>query len=304
MQTRLELWQLCYFVAVAEELSFRRAAERLAITQPPLTRQIQALEAGVGMRLLERGRHGVMLTPAGEDFLGECRALLESADAMLARVREKSRRCPELRLGMTTVVDTALFEWLEGALRERVPELRLMQKRQISQHCIADVRRGLLDAAIIGLPSATFDLQVERLCDDPLMVALPTTHPLCRRRRISLLELRDDPLFWFSRHLNPAYYDHCEVLFRKLNFNPLRLPEPTDHHILLGLIATGAGIALIPSSMKRLARPGVSYKVLKEEGELQIGLGLVYPAGLASPMQSLLLSSLKAHYRAADSANA
>nr|WP_132454348.1 LysR family transcriptional regulator [Paraburkholderia sp. BL8N3] len=292
----MELWQLRYFVAVAEESSFRRAAERLSITQPPLTRQVQALEEVVGARLFDRDRGGVALTAAGSHFLAEARELLASADAMLARVRERTTRRVELRLGITTVLDAALFTWLAPALEKRAPGLRLVQKRQYSQQSVADIRRGALDAALIGLPSATADLMVQRLFADPLVAALPERHRLSKRRRISLLELRDDRLFWPERRLNPAYHDHFEKLFRALRFDPQRLPEPADHHVLLGLIADAQGVALIPASLKTIAREGVVYRLLKEEPELKIEVAIAYAPQADNAALGLLLDVLKARY--------
>ncbi|WP_020201086.1 LysR family transcriptional regulator [Cupriavidus sp. WS] len=299
MQPRLELWQLEYFVAVADELSFRRAAERLSITQPPLTRQIQALEETVGARLFERDRNGVALTPAGSQLLPEARALLAGADAMLARARKRARRNAGLRLGITTVVDAALFTWLAPALQARAPDVRLLQKRQISQQSIADLRRGALDAALIGLPSGTGELHVEHLFDDPLVAALPATHRLARRKRLSILELQADPLFWFQRRLNPAYFDHYEALFRTLGFSPPRVPEPADHHVLLGLIADGQGVALVPASLQAMARAGVVYKPLKEAAVLRIGVAVVHAPGNPAPALPLLLETLRERYRPA-----
>jgi len=296
MQTRVELWQLRYFVAVAEELSFRRAAERLSITQPPLTRQIQALEEIVGARLFERDRGGVLLTSTGNHLLKEARKLLADADAMLGRVRQRAVRRLELRLGMTTVLDPSLFTWLQPALKAREPSLRVVQKRQYSQESVADIRRGALDAALIGLPCATGDLAVEPLLADPLVAALPAGHALGRRRRIALLELASDTLFWPQRRINPAYFDHFEALFRKLGFTPARAPEPADHHVLLGLIAAGEGVALIPSSLKSIARAGVVYCELKEQAELRIEVALAWQADTTNPALPLLLDVLREQY--------
>lgn len=301
MSTGLELWQLKYFVAVAEELSFRRAAERLAITQPPLSRQIRALEELTGQRLLERDRRHVALTPAGADLLASARDLIARADAVLAQARRGAPRLPTLRLGITTVVDAAQFAWLEPALQAARPGLRLVQRRQISQACVADLRHGALDAALIGLPSEATGLAVEQLTDDPLVAALPAGHPLRARRRVSIVDLADDPFFWFERRLNPAYFDHFERVFDRLGFRPTRLPEPADHHVLLGLIAAGGGVALVPRSLTSLSRAGVIYKPLDDPAqEFQIGLAVATSATSAaspSPAVRTLLDILRRQYR-------
>ena len=282
MSIHLELRQLRYFVAVAEASSFRRAADRLALTQPPLTRQIQALEKDLGVQLFVRDRRGVELTAEGSEVLREARDILGRADKLATRFAQRetrglASRAP-LRLGLTTVVDASLFSGLEPALLGRVPGLRLVIKRQISQLSINDLRRGRLDAAIIGLPSETSDLVVEKLTDDPLTIAMPGAHHLAQRQRIELKELAGTPLFWFKRSLNPAYYDHFEKLFQQLDFAPERLPEPQDHHVLLGLIAEGRGVALVPRSLTAIGRSGVVYKRLRLEDRFQIGLALTYRA--------------------------
>lgn len=299
MPPRIELWQLRYFVAVAEELSFRRAAERLSITQPPLTRQMQALEEEVGERLFERSSRGVLLTASGEHLFDEARKLLASADHLFSRLGRRADQQDTLRLGITTVVDASLFTWLESAVKDGLPGLRLVQKRQISQRSIADVRRRVLDLALIGLPSATTDLTVELLVLDPLVAAIPHQHHLAKRRSIHLLELRDDPLFWFARPLNPAYFDHFEAIFRSIGFDPQRLAEPSDHHVLLGLIADGQGVALVPKSLTSIARTGVLYKTLKDPDELTLGIAVAYVAdGLSEPAK-WLLHKLRDHFRSA-----
>ncbi len=299
MSASLELWQLRYFVAVAQELSFRRAAERLSITQPPLTRQVQALEELVGTRLFDRDRRGVALTPAGVDLLVDARHLLAAADALLASARSRATRAPRLRLGITTVVDAQQFAWLEPALRAARPELRVSWKRQISQASIADLRRGTLDAALIGLPSETAGLLVEQLTDDPLVVALPASHALRARRRLSVTDLAADSLFWFDRQLNPAYHDHFERVFDRLGFRPTRLAEPSDHHVLLALVAAGEGVALVPRSLTSISRAGVIYRPLRDDpADFQIGLALAWPPGDATPQFDLLRRLLRQRYRA------
>lgn len=296
MKAGFELWQLRYFVAVAEELNFRRAAERLAITQPPLTRQIQALEETVGVPLFERDRSGVLLTSTGNHFLKEARQLLADADAMLARVRQGAEPQDELKLGITTVLDPALFTWLEPALKTQLPSLRLQQKRQHSQSSVMNIQRGTMDAALIGLPSATGDLQIERLFVEPLVAALPASHALRGRRRIALMELAGDTLFWSPRRINPAWFDHYEKLFQARGFHPARELEPADHHVLLGLIAAGQGVALIPASLKSIARSGVIYCELKEQAELNIEVALAWAAGTRNPVLPLLLEALRRQY--------
>lgn len=271
MRNPLKLRQLKYFVAVAEELNFRRAAQRLFITQPPLSRQIKMLEDSLGAPLFERSRQGVRLTDAGTRFLSDARSLIREADQVLGRFEPlDTPALTELRVGITTVIDASLFAWVEASFAKRFPETRLTVKRQNSSQCIRDLNRGTLDAAVIGLPSHAEGLTTEYLCDDPMVACIPASHKAAKKRQLSVLDLAQDPLFWFDRKLNPAYYNHCEKVFERLGFRPERVPEPSDHHVLLGLIANGQGIALIPRSLKAMTRKGVVYKNLLEGEKLRI----------------------------------
>jgi DNA-binding transcriptional LysR family regulator len=296
MPSPIELWQLRYFVTVAEELSFRRAAERLSISQPPLSRQVQALEENIGVRLLERDRTGVELTAAGLALLFEARKLLGNAEGLVGRVRDRAAQRQPLRIGMTTVLDASLFGWLEPALHACDAGLQLSLRRQYSQRCVADIRSGKLDAALIGLPCAAEGLAVEPLFADPLVVALPAGDPLRRRRRVALAELAERPLFWPQRKINPAYFDHFERVFQGLGFAPARLPEPEDHHVLLGLIAEGQGVALVPASLTAIRREGVVYRQMRETEVLRIGVALARLPHGGHPCVPMLLTVLRARY--------
>ncbi|MGP1630555.1 MAG: LysR family transcriptional regulator, partial [Giesbergeria sp.] len=206
--------QLKYFIAVAEELSFRRAAERLFITQPPLSRQIKMLEESLGTRLFDRDRQGVRLTEAGNEFLADARSLLRASEQVLTRFKPQSERNKTaITLGITTVIDASVFAWIGAAFEQRFPGARVNVKRQISACSIRDLNQGVLDVAVIGLPSHTDGLTVEHLCDDPMVACIASNHPAARKRRVSILDLQDDKLFWFNRKLNRAYYDYCQQVF-------------------------------------------------------------------------------------------
>lgn len=295
MTQQLNLRQLKYFIAVAEELNFRRAAERLFITQPPMSRQIQMLEEVIGARLLDRDRGGVRLTEAGERFLADARALLRESERVVTRVRPSGvgDERPLLRVGITTVVDVGLFAGIEPTLEQRIPGVRVSIKRQISAHSIRDLNQARIDVALIGLPSRADGLTVEPLFDDPLVACISASHWLAKRPRVSILDLGDDKLFWFDRKLNPAYYDYCERVFERVGFSPRRIPEPADHHVLLGLIAEGQGFALVPNSMHNVTRKGVKFKKIVEGDQLCIRVGVAYQATNADEKVQALVSMLK-----------
>lgn len=112
-----------------------------------------------------------------------------------------------------------------------------------------------------------------------MVVALPSAHPLARRRLLRLADLVDEPVFWFERARQPAFYDHCEQVFARHRFAPTRLREPADHHVLLAEVAAGRGMALLASSFAGLRRAGVAYRRLAEGDALSLGIGLAVPPG-------------------------
>lgn len=283
MRYVLKLKQLQCFIAVAEELNFRIAADRLCMTQPPLTRQIKKLEETLGAQLFERDRKGVSITAAGEKFLLDARALMEQAETTVKKYRDADQdEQNEMNIGVTTVVDTHVFQDLMSSFRTKFPAMKTNIRPQISTGLIRNIKRGMLDVALVGLPSQTEDLVIERLFTEPLMAALPSNHRLARKKMVSIADLHEENLFWFNRALNPVYYDLCLRVFKTLDFSPRIIPEPADHHVLLGLIAGGNGIAFIPSSLKTIKRQGVVYKPLVEGKLMSIGVGVAYLPNNAS----------------------
>lgn len=285
----MKLRQLSCFVAVAEELNFRRAAERLFMTQPPLSRQIQALELKLGAQLFERSRLGVRLTEAGHRFLSDARGLLKSSQQVISgfRLFDVAAR-KDVRVGITTSIDVSLFSWVGPDLRLNAGDWTVTVKRQISLKSIRDLDQGALDLAVIGLPAYADGLTVDPLYDDPLVACLPRLHPAARKRRVSVLELQHDKLFWFQRNLNPAYYDYCDRVFKEVGLTSTRLAEPTDHATLLGLVALGQGVALVPKSLTSLVRQGVVFRPLLENDRLRIRVALAYrPGPMQAPVRAL-----------------
>jgi len=293
MREAINLRQLHYFIAVAEELNFRRAALRLCITQPPLSRQIKALEERLGATLFDRSGRQIALTDAGERFLSQARELMRHADHMAAQFVTPSAPRGELRIGMTTVIDAGLFSWVEPEFARRFPDIRLNVKRQISAQSIRELNANALDAAIIGLPSRTAGLTVEHLFDEPMVVAMSVSHPAAKRRKLALRDFSEDTLYWFDRKQNPAYHDHCERVFTRLQFKPSRMIEPADYPILLSLVAEGRGITFIPRSLQVVKRRGIVYKNLAEGNQLGIAVALAWRVGEPSEQLTKFVKFVK-----------
>ena len=278
---QLDTHALRMFVAVAQCLNFRQAAEQLHMTQPPLSRAVRQLEERLGVQLFERDTRHVALTAAAATLLPRALrilALLDEAELALLDEAERQEQRRPLRLGLTRAMESDLFRSFTDALSARAgaaPDIVVDD----SPRLVARVRARRLDAAIIALPTNTFDLQVSELGSQPMLVALSGRHPLARRRALSLADLQDQPVYWFERARQPAFFDHCHKVFHELGFAPSFVREPPDHHVLLSEVAAGNGMALLPASFAAIARPGVAYRKLAEGDRLATGLGLVVADG-------------------------
>jgi DNA-binding transcriptional LysR family regulator len=248
------------------------------MTQPPLSRAVRQLEERLGVKLFERDTQHVALTPAATALLPRALrilALLDDAELALQTQVNGVR----LRLGLTSAMDSGLFRPFTDALSEAMSKSDSTAQPDIifadSPRLVARLRAGRLDAAIIALPTNTFDLPVRQLGKQPMLVALSSRHPLAKRRSLSLADLQDQPVYWFERARQPAFFDHGHAVFRQHGFAPRFVREPQDHHVLLADIAAGKGVALLPASFAALRRTGVAYRKLAEGDELAAGLGLI-----------------------------
>lgn len=290
MNHRLDSRSLRLFLAVAETLSFREAAETLHMTQPPLSRGIRDLEGRLGALLFDRNTQSVNLTDAGRrllPFARRMRTLLDQAYEAVASTPDVRR----LRLGLTTAVEP---QWFAGVMQHlqsggSEPEVFTDPSPRLVQRLL----RGQLHAAFIAWPTRAPGLQVDEVAREPLMAVLPSRHRLARRRLVSLADLAHEPVFWFKRSRQPAFHDHCQAVFRRHGFEPAWREEPPDHHMLLAAVSQGSGIALLPASFTTLRRPGVSYRPLREGEALQVGIGLATPPGQEA-LRSLLLEAAEA----------
>ena len=301
MSTPIDLRQLRYFLAVSEELNFRRAAERLHISQPPLSRQIQQLENQLGVALFHRSKTAVSLTRAGIAFLPEARQTLLQADKAVAAARATlDTDGGQFVVGYTTVFDRSIIPDVLEHCRRQFPGWQFVTQGKHSVSLIRDIKNGVMDAAFVGMHTETQGLTVETVSQEPLVVALPASHRLAKKRRLSFDELRDEPMFWFERKLNPGFYDYCQAFFEKIDFRFQPIPEPSEHHIMLGMIAEGKGLALISSSLQKIKRQGVVFRALKEEPEkLSIGISIAYSAQNQSPILPPFLALIRASTQSA-----
>lgn len=270
----LDIRLLRYFAVVAEENNMSRAAQRLFMSQPPLSRHIRQLEERLGVTLFVRHTKGLTLTNEGLRVLEIVRPLLELQDKTWAALCQLAPDgVQSLRLGLTTAFEQGVFAALETQLNTRVETLRLVRKG--SPDLVRQVRRGKLDAAVVALPLEAVGLAVTPIdWHEPLIAALPAIWPEAGSESLPLAALNLRPLFWFSRERNPAFFDATRECFQRVGYAPVCLEEPLEHDVLLARIAHGDGLSLLPASFAAIQRQGVVFRPLCD-GELSIQAGLV-----------------------------
>lgn len=276
MTRRPSIRQLECFLAVAEELNFRRAAERLFISQPPLSRQIAALEKTLGVALLRRDTHGVELTEAGRNFAGAARKALALLDNAVMQAEKGDVEPRHLRIGITSTVDPGAIPSPQAILKRRHVAANVDLSYGMTKQLLVQVKNGALDLAVAGFPSRLpSGLETVPLFYDFMFAILPSGHPAARgTRRLGFSALAHDRLHWFRRSDNPPFYDMAEEIFSAHEYRPARLREPEDTNLLLASVASGRGIAFLPSSFAAVHRPGVVYRRLAPDIEKSFGVEL------------------------------
>lgn len=259
----VELRPLRQFVAVAEELHFGRAAQRLHMTQPPLTQAIQALEAGLGARLFDRTRRRVALTPAGEALLQDARRLLAAADALPERVRAAAQGFSgQLRLAfVSSIAYGPLPGWLRG-FREARPDVQLQLREATLDVQLQAFDADEIDAGfVLHAPGAAPEgFATWTALAEPLVLALPEGHPLAQGTRPRLTELLQQPLVIFPRPISPSLYDQVLAFYRGRGATPRIAQEAIQMQTIVNLVSAGMGVAWVPESVTQLQRPGVVYR--------------------------------------------
>ncbi len=261
----MELRHLKYFVAVAEELHFGRAAQRLGIAQPPLSQQIKALEAEIGAALLHRTNRRVGLTAAGTAFLAEARKVLDqSQHAVRAAQRAARGEIGQLAVGFVSSVAYGIFPEILQEVRRRFPDLSLTLQDMTSEEQVEAMRRDQLDVGLVRPPVADAGgLSVRVIWREPLMAAVPETHRLARRREIPLGAMAGEPFVLVPRRLGPGFYDEIIRLCASAGFTPKVVQEARAMQTIISLVAGGMGVSLVPASLRNLQRTGVVYRPLK-----------------------------------------
>jgi DNA-binding transcriptional LysR family regulator len=284
---QIELRHLRYFIAVADELHFSRAAERLGISQPPLSQQIRDLEAQLGVRLLRRTNRRVELTDAGRVYLDAARDIIARVDEAGDMARRAERgEIGELHVGFTQSTPLiARFPRAVRAFREAYPAVRLVLKEHNTLQQIERLLEGTQQVGLIRGTDLPPPLVARKLVDDPLVAVLRADHPLAkgRRPRVRVEQLADEPFVIFSRNAGTGVAAQVQQMCRNAGFAPRIAQEAGESATMVGLVAAGLGVAVLPESMRLLHVEGVAYVTI-DSPDAASALHLVHRRTDTSPL--------------------
>ncbi len=298
----MDLRRLRYFVAVAETLHFGKAAARLHISQPPLSRQIQQLEQEIGTLLLRRSKRHVELTDAGAHLLVDARRLLNDADLVGERTRRAALGASgQLTLGFISAVDYSILPGVLRAYREAYPGVTLDLRELTSDVQLRDLLALRIDAGMLLAPVEDASLTTLPLLTESLVAAIPATDPLARRgRRVSLTAIATRPFILFPRSNAPGLHDMIVGFCRSTGFTPRVAQEAIQLQTIISLVSAGLGVALVPASLMDLRRSGVVYRLLRETSP-QITVSLAWRYDNRSICLANFVATARTHTHAAGS---
>ncbi len=290
----MELRHLRYFVAVAEELNFTRAAERLDTAQPSLSQQIKQLETFLGVTLLIRNKRRVELTEIGDAFLAEARDILARAERAVQRIRETAgNQAAELSVAVAPAAEVKVLPKLLPLLRREMPGLRLiLHTLPTSEQKVAFANHSL-DVGFLRGPIALPDAIVEPLLDEKLVIGLPTKHPLAGRKKLRIAELNQYPFIMISRKGSPELHDAVQNFCEQSGLRPQIAQRAGNVLGNLNLIRNGVGFGLLPDYVASILPRGVTLRHLDVKPEPVVPLVLAHASRSQSPLLPRFLRLVK-----------
>jgi len=259
MDGDIELRHLRYFVAVAEELHFGRAALRLHLAQPPLSQQIRKLEAVLGYPLFLRTSRAVKLTSAGEVFLERARRTLRNVQEDMEEARSIGRGEEGfLRVGFIGSAMLTAIPAMLGRYRRLYPKVNLQLHESYTSAVVQKLLKGELDAGFLRDGGQTSGLEVERLFSEPFIAVVPKKHPLAKHKTISATELRNEPFVFFTPSAGTLAYQKPVSICEEHGFRPKVVQEAPQWLTIIRLVGAGLGVTIAPACVKQVAAPNVA----------------------------------------------
>jgi DNA-binding transcriptional LysR family regulator len=295
MNETIELRHLRYFLAVAEELHFSRAAKRLRMAQPPLSQQIRKLEQYIGHSLFTRNSRAVALTYAGEALLERARPILRRIDEDVETVRRVGRgEMGSLTVGFIGSAMLTVLPALLGSYRMRFPQVELRLREFTTSTLVDAIRQGAVDVGFLRDAGPTDGLSVESLLRERYIVALPETHPLAKRKKIALAKLKGEPLVLFPRNLGPLAWDKTIALCETEGLRPKIVQEAPEWLTVLRLVSSELGFSIAPACVATIKAPGVVCRELTK-CPISTDIQLAHRTDYLSPiMETFLIAARKA----------
>jgi DNA-binding transcriptional LysR family regulator len=274
----MELRHLNYFIAVAEELHFGRAAKRLNISQPPLSQQIKQLEEEIGVRLFNRTKRRVEITPAGLVFLAEARQVITmSEEAVRRTIRADKGEIGQLAMGFIGSANYSVLPQVIREFRRRFPKIEITLTEMNTSHQIEAFHSGRIQVGFLRPPQGIEDkgVSVEPIFREPLMAAIPGNHSLRGETAIPLRLLAKEPFIMIPRQRGPGFFDYIIALCQQEGFSPDIVLEASQFHTIIGLVAAGIGIAIMPASMQRSRIEGVVFRTIAGGAETVLNMAWI-----------------------------
>lgn len=254
----MELRQLRYFLVVADELHFGHAAQRLHLTQPPLTVAIRRLETELGVQLFDRTTRRVTLTPAGEAFRSRIQGAVTELDDAAGDVASVAAGLSgRIRVGFVSSASYTTIPEAIRIFRERRPRVELMLRPLTSGEQIEQLLDGELDLGLVRDPGEVPGLGFERISAEDLVAVLPQAHPLALCEEVRPEDLEGEPMILFPYRLMPGFVARVMRLFEQLRTPPNVVQQAIHQETVLGLVAAGLGLSILPHSVRRFQMPGV-----------------------------------------------
>ncbi len=258
MDSALELRHLRYFVAVAEELHFGRAAQRLHLAQPPLSQQIRKLEEILGYALFNRTSRSVSLTLAGAAYLERARRTLRNVQRDIEETRSVGRgEVGSMHIGFVGSAMLTTLPRIFRAYREASPNVRLHLHESFTSRVIEGLENGTLDAGILRDGDPVAGLRVTTIFSEPFVAVVPAQHALAKRKRVSAGSLRDEPFVYYPRSAGVRAFEKPLTLCEEHGFRPQIVQEASHWLSILQLVGAGMGVSIAPACVRQIAAPAV-----------------------------------------------